>query len=356
MARITMVAVVCAAWIHAARAEDPPRYRFDVGWEIVYATTSEYRYRFLLGVASETLRRSAETRIRVVRRNADGSSRLLVKHTDTREDEEPEIEFGWCDVQPDGHFVLGPTLGGDFDASAIFKPLPPPDEREWRTRGGRGERLRLRIGEDGAVEETVESGQLAVGGATCTSRCVLRGDGLPERIETVWAKADPAQGRRTTTTVLVESKRGDPAAATTLDREVASYAQALDRWTVERLRAADEAGFRAAMERGSERLRALRKDVKSAELREELDRCLAGEAEAREAMVAEWRECARWHGNRRRTGSLTILTAGGARSATTGERSSCSTSGLRTATGAFERCRRSATWPRARRARWPSSA
>jgi len=284
---------VCAVWGHAARAEDAVRYRFEVGQEFIYRTTSEYRYEAMLGLVKETIRHSAETRLRVLRKGADGSVRLCVKHSETREDEEPETEFGWCDLHPDGRSTLGGILGVSFDPSAIFKPLPPAGATEWQARGNRGERLRLRLGEGGAIEESVESGRSTVGGAICTSRCVLRADGLPERIETSWSQGTD---RRTITTVLVEAARGDPAAAATLDRELALYGELLDRWALERLRAPDEAAFRSALKRGVERARALRKEAESPVLREELDRWLAAGEGVDEALVDDWRWQARWIG------------------------------------------------------------
>lgn len=292
MARIAMAFAACAV-AGAARAEgDPPRYRFEVGQEVVYVTTSECRTRTLFG--QETQRRSAETRLRVLRKNADSSFRLCVRHTETQEDEEPEIEFGWCDLHPDGRCVLGPTVGLSFEPSAIFLPLPGGDAREWEARGGRGERLRMRIGADGALEASVENGRLTVGGATCTARSVLSPEGLPKRIETVWSRG--ASAGRTTTTVLTESKLGDASEAATLDRELASYAEALETWTLERLRAPDEASFRAAVRRGAKRVRALFKESKSPALREELGRWPAADDEVEEAYAAEWRWGTPWVG------------------------------------------------------------
>jgi len=290
MARIAM-ALVCFAWAHGAEAGDAPSYRLEVGQEFVYRSTSEYRYEAMLGLVKETIRHSAETRLWVIRKGADGSVRLCVRHTQTREDEEPETEFGWCDLHPDGRATLGGILGVSFDPSAIFKPLPPAGATEWQARGNRGERLRLRLGDGGAIEESVESGRSTVGGATCTSRCVRRADGLPERIETAWSKGK--KDRRTTTTVLAESARGDPAAAATLDRELASYGELLDRWALERLRAPDEAAFRSALKRGVERARALRKEAESPVLREELERWLAADEQVDEALVDDWRWQAR---------------------------------------------------------------
>jgi len=269
---------------------DPPRYRLEVGQEILYQTKSEHRYQAVLGLVKETIRSSAETRLRAVGVNADGSFRLYVRHTEKREDgEEPEVESGWVDLQPDGRWVLGPTLGIHFDPEGIFKLLPPAGAKEWTATGGRGQRLKMRVGTDGAIEEAAENGQQALHGSTCTSRCVLGDGGIPERIETVWSKAKPAEGRTETTTVLVRSAKGDVPAATTLGQDLAALAGVLSAGTIAQHMAGDEASFVAASKADHQRLVELRKNVKSPEVREDLDRWLAGGEAVPYEVLQEWR-------------------------------------------------------------------
>lgn len=269
---------------------DPLRYRLEVGQELVYTMTSEHRYQALLGLVKETIRWKAETRLLVVGVNADKSFRLYVRHTEKREDEEePSVESGWLDLCPDGRSVPGPTVGNHFDAEGIFKLLPPGGATEWKATGSRGQRLRLRVGADGAIEETAESGQQALHGSTCTSRCVLGKAGIPERIETVWSKAKPADGRTETTTVLVGSTRTDASAAAMLGGDLASLAHALSAGLAARQLAGDEVSFVAAWKAKGAALLELRKQVKSTEIREDLDRWLGVDGAVPYPVLEEWR-------------------------------------------------------------------
>lgn len=115
-----------------ATTSDVPRYRFEVGQELVYEQTGKQD--LLEDEAEESenkTRRETESTWWVwpIRQNDDGSWRLLVrrhvKNSRIPAEGDPEVTFendflGYCDLHPDGSFAPNPTLGG----SPLFKMHP----------------------------------------------------------------------------------------------------------------------------------------------------------------------------------------------------------------------------------------
>ncbi|WP_197525645.1 TlpA family protein disulfide reductase [Pseudobythopirellula maris] len=117
-----------------------PRYRFEVGDELVYVKSPIIS--LLEGV--EPSLNTSENRVYVASQNADGSSRLLIRQIirfrspADEEGEPPRVRFendflGYCDMRSDGSFALNHTLGGNTAyrtrPDVIFPPLPKTRER-----------------------------------------------------------------------------------------------------------------------------------------------------------------------------------------------------------------------------------
>lgn len=102
-----------------------PRYRFEVGQELVYQLTSieDLSEEDAAGNAPQD---KAEVRIFVVDRNPDGSWRLLVRMKKTFITSEGRVRANWdslayCDVYPDGSYSMD-------ERTAIFKKLFPYEQ------------------------------------------------------------------------------------------------------------------------------------------------------------------------------------------------------------------------------------
>jgi thiol-disulfide isomerase/thioredoxin len=103
-----------------------PNYRFQPGQEIIYQSISTQNK------DQEIIGTNEETRIWVTGQNSDGSSRMVVRKTITpyqiaengeRTDHAPEIFWGLWDVFPDGRSVYNRT-NEELDPQGIFITLP----------------------------------------------------------------------------------------------------------------------------------------------------------------------------------------------------------------------------------------
>ncbi|MEX0613003.1 MAG: TlpA disulfide reductase family protein [Pirellulales bacterium] len=100
-----------------------PRYKFEVGQELVYEVTGDER---LLDASDDDttdkkpIKRQSKWWVWITRKNDDGGWRLVirmhVKLLKISPNEEPWVRFesdflGYCDFAPDGSFAPNPTLG-----------------------------------------------------------------------------------------------------------------------------------------------------------------------------------------------------------------------------------------------------
>ncbi len=102
-----------------APGEGLPRYRLEVGQELVYRLTS------IEDTSGKAPRDQMQWRVFVVRQNADGSWRLLIRMkrtfiTSTGTVRARWNSLGYCDLQPNGTYTLD-------EQTAIFKKLLPHD-------------------------------------------------------------------------------------------------------------------------------------------------------------------------------------------------------------------------------------
>lgn len=118
-----------------ARGDDGanlPRYRFSPGQEITYKGESLFKY----GVAGRTnqYNNKNDWKVWVIRKNEDGSHRLIVRSAQsmTRESSEagePDITLAYCDIFDDGRVVPNDSFGYRFDPTALFPKLPANDKQ-----------------------------------------------------------------------------------------------------------------------------------------------------------------------------------------------------------------------------------
>lgn len=142
----------------SAAADDLPRYRLTPGMVLSYEGRSTLRY------GSDTYLEELDTTAWVVRRNPDGSCRVVIRvgsrlrgaGTPNVPQQPPPMGYnlGYFDVFPDGRLGADADVNGDTDPAICFPRLPAdPSTGEWVQRDPRtGEEYgysALRRGPDG---------------------------------------------------------------------------------------------------------------------------------------------------------------------------------------------------------------
>jgi peroxiredoxin len=109
--------------------DPPPRYRFQAGQELTYKDTMSFKYG--QGDNAGALDDNSEWTVWVLRGNADGSYRLVVRHRGTTvqtmgktKSEQPQMHLAYADVFPDGRFRPNKTIFFRSHPGALFPPLP----------------------------------------------------------------------------------------------------------------------------------------------------------------------------------------------------------------------------------------
>jgi thiol-disulfide isomerase/thioredoxin len=127
-ARVLSAAALTACLAGAPPAQEPagdgPRYRFEPDTELVYLGDRKTE-------GTIDITRRTRLNIWVLRKNADGSHRLIVR-TETKlvirgDAREPQVEFGFCDARDDGTFD---PARATTSATLALPPLPAPSA--WR--------------------------------------------------------------------------------------------------------------------------------------------------------------------------------------------------------------------------------
>jgi peroxiredoxin len=131
LAALAAIAVV-ASPAHAdlpRLVDPPPRYQFQTGQELTYKDT--WLVKHGQGDNAGSLDEKSEWTVWVLRGNADGSYRLVVRHRGTSvqtigqtKHEQPQMDFVYADVFPDGRVRPNKTILFRSHPSLLFPPLP----------------------------------------------------------------------------------------------------------------------------------------------------------------------------------------------------------------------------------------
>lgn len=110
-------------------AELPPRYQFQAGQEMTYKDTMSFKYG--QGDNAGAIDDNSEWTVWVVRGNADGSYRLVIRHRGISvqtigktKHEQPQMDVVYSDVFPDGRVRPNKTIVYRNHPGALFPPLP----------------------------------------------------------------------------------------------------------------------------------------------------------------------------------------------------------------------------------------
>jgi thiol-disulfide isomerase/thioredoxin len=192
--RIACVLVACGFSVRAEDAAILPRYRLLPGMELTFKGTSDFKYQ------NGAFHYRTDTTAWVVRKNDDGSYRIVVResHTMDREGDfkqkgEPDISLVSFDLFDDGKLGSKTNLGYSFDPSSIFPRLPDTSEQlrpGWSGEGRYDSKIKYRdASQTGAAELTFsaarESGEDAI--YLTSHRSVIHFDlkrGVVRKIET----------------------------------------------------------------------------------------------------------------------------------------------------------------------------
>jgi thiol-disulfide isomerase/thioredoxin len=127
--------LILAANIAAAaanRSDALPRYRFEVGQELNYKQDTDFKY----GKAphQSSYGSHADSKIFVVRKNDDGSYRLVIRSSesmkfDGKDSGHATSTLSYCDVTTDGRLIPNSTIGFRSNPATLF-PRLPADSRE----------------------------------------------------------------------------------------------------------------------------------------------------------------------------------------------------------------------------------
>ncbi|MDG3008425.1 TlpA family protein disulfide reductase [Paludisphaera mucosa] len=146
---IVLLAGLTSQAVSAAKAEEElPRYRLEPGMVLSYTGRTSIK------ANSDTFFEDQDTTAWVVRRNSDGSRRVVIRvgnrlreaagpgagKAPTKGQQLPPMEYslGYFDLSPDGRLGADAQLGSDFDPAIAFPRLPDkPSAGEWGQRDAR---------------------------------------------------------------------------------------------------------------------------------------------------------------------------------------------------------------------------
>ncbi|MGH7202813.1 MAG: TlpA family protein disulfide reductase, partial [Planctomycetaceae bacterium] len=210
--------------------EGVPRYRLSAGQELLYETHGEFSYQ---NGGDSTFNRLTDTtrKLRVVRRNDDGSWRIVMHETTLRRsqrgDDEPsdspaQVTLAWFDLHPDGRVPHNSSLGYRVRPSSLFVRLPPDApslKAGWEDAveldsGTRHHKLADVPDANSAeiiIEVTTDSPMNAVYESTSSAKYHFDTDrGLVTRIETENSQGYGIQGKGSGTTELKSVETIEP--------------------------------------------------------------------------------------------------------------------------------------------------
>jgi thiol-disulfide isomerase/thioredoxin len=106
------------------KAGDLPRYQLQVGQELVYEGSSQFKH------TTGTLDSTNSYHIWVVAANPDGSHRLIIRQgssfsqSGVKSPAQEDVTFGYCDLFPDGRFERNDSFGYRLSPASALPRLP----------------------------------------------------------------------------------------------------------------------------------------------------------------------------------------------------------------------------------------
>jgi peroxiredoxin len=118
-------------------ADEPPRYRLEVGQQLAYRTARDFKYDN--NGSTGSMGNKDEWTTWVVRKNDDGGWRLIVRTSsastrDGKTQGDPDETLAYFDLAPDGAIAPNESFGYRFDPTPLFPRLPKDAaqaERGW---------------------------------------------------------------------------------------------------------------------------------------------------------------------------------------------------------------------------------
>ena len=228
--------------------DSTPRYDWKPGQEFHYSGTSDFKYENgSYGYKTDWL-------VWVVRKNDDGSSRIVLRSSQTftrssggqAGSEQPaQVTMAYCDVFPDGRIVPNETLGYHLDPTSIIPRLPNDDEQAGKgsasNGGGVPSRTWSGTGDDShtvytpAKESAANAGSWVFEGVretpmdkiyVSTSRSKFFFDtkrGAIGRVESESSQGYGINGKGTGTTELLSVREQDAGSTKTFAEEASRY-------------------------------------------------------------------------------------------------------------------------------------
>jgi thiol-disulfide isomerase/thioredoxin len=273
-------------WPRTASAGDQAersRYRFKVGQELNYAVESKFKFE---GGSHGT---KNEFTIWVVRKNDDGSHRIVIRDKSTfrldrtqgQGHEQTSVNVGYADMFDDGRAVSEKGLGYQLDPSALFPRLPKNETevREgWESYGRYDSRMRL-TSDPNAISSTAfvfngvstsPTDKIYVSSRKTTFH-FDRQRGFVVRAESEFAQGYGVNGKGTGTTELKSIDTHDTAWAKSFAASAERYINASDTYEALTTQAAREKEVDALLAKAESALEAARDAIDQPDFRKQLE-------------------------------------------------------------------------------------
>jgi thiol-disulfide isomerase/thioredoxin len=305
---LALLAVPTAVLTAGASAlTEVPRYRLEVGQELVYRGTGEFQYEGGKFVTGDTWR------FWVVARNPDRSWRLLILHArkfsqvrdseqvDADEGDPPRIEFAWCDISPDGQIADNSSLGLQLQPSRVLPRLPPTladAGRGWKFQDVRmDETADYRLEPDDApdgfrIAVTTDSPMNVIYGSERRSIVTFdRQRGLPEKIVMENRQTYGFKGQGVETLQLAEVQQHPEAwCKQRFEESAACFDRLADYDQLCQSRKLEPDELKAALQRAEADLKQFVDGLQSAELKTLLAQQLARRQQEQQSVIEEAEE------------------------------------------------------------------
>jgi peroxiredoxin len=139
MSRLSFPLILGLIGVFPCAAEELPRYRLQVGQELIYSGQSEFKYQ------NGQYGNKDSWHIWVVKANSDGSWRLILRHGSSFKQGQnarpEEVSFAYCDLFPDGRLVTNDSLGFRMNPRTLLVALPKDGKEAGKGWSAKDERM-----------------------------------------------------------------------------------------------------------------------------------------------------------------------------------------------------------------------